>query len=228
MKLRIKAQEGFSKTYLPLQFRAFWNDDGYCFLRVQIVDGKIIFICAQLLNYHNTSVTNAAESVRASAINALIQDGALKIHNQKNIFDLFSSEQRKTSLINLMTFDYINDNSIWIEHYNSSISITDQDRYSKVTFTGNDDPSWLPTSKAKLEKEFPAVDFSIDTDLLENWRNARLSTIAIKKLLKTKNWTMKDVAERWNRSETWMSQIVNDDDREIYWEDAFKGLPSKS
>ncbi|EAS1759725.1 hypothetical protein BH012_09870 [Salmonella enterica] len=228
MKLRIKTLEGFSKTYLPLRFQAYWNDEGYCFLRVQIVDGKIIILCAQLLNYHNTSVTNAVENVREAVLNALLQDGALKIHNQKNIFDLFRSEERTSSLIDLILFDYLNENSVWIEHYNAQVSINDQDRYSKVTFTGNYDPCWFPVTKVQLEKEFPAVDFSIDTELLENWRNARLSTDAIKRLVKTKNWTMKEIAERWNRSESWMSQIVNDEERELYWEDAFKGLPTKS
>jgi hypothetical protein len=33
---------------------------------------------------------------------------------------------------------------------------------------------------------------------------------------------MKEVAARWNRSESWMSKVVNDEERELYWEDAFK------
>ncbi|BDB32106.1 hypothetical protein NUITMVK10_3840 (plasmid) [Klebsiella quasipneumoniae] len=85
MKLSVRLIEGFKKTYLPLQFRAFWDDEGFCYLKVQIVNGKIIFFCAQLLNYYNTSITNAVESVRASAVNALINDGAIKIQNQQGI-----------------------------------------------------------------------------------------------------------------------------------------------
>ena len=227
MKLKVSLLEGFNKTYLPLQFRAFWNDEGYCYLKVQISDGKIVFFCAQLLNYYNTSITNAVESVRISAINALIKDGALKIKDQSNVFDLFKSPQRKSSEINSLIFDYINSNSVWVEHYESQISITYDDRYSLVSFTGNYDPVWKSVSKDTLLEKFPSFDFNVSKEDLENWSNARLSTQGIKKILKEKNWTMKEVAMRWNRSETWMSKIVNDENRDLYWEDAFKGLPSK-
>lgn len=227
MKLKISLLDGFSKTYLPLQFRAFWNDEGYCYLKVKIINGKIIFFCAQLLNYYNTSITNAVESVRQTAINQLIKDGAIKIQNKKGLFDLFKSSQRKSNELICHIYDFINKNSIWVEYYESSISITDNNRYSLVNFTGNSDPDWTPISIDKLANAFPTFNFKIDKSELENWRDARLSTQGIKKILKEKNWTMKEVATRWNRSESWMSKIVNDENRELYWEDAFKGLPSK-
>ncbi len=228
MKLKISLQDGFSKTYLPLQFRAFWNDEGYCYLKVQVIDGKLIFLCAQLLNYYNTSITNAVESVRESAIDQLIRDGALKIHNKNGLFDLFKSQQRKNNEFVSQIYEYINKNSIWIEHYESSMSITYDDRFSLVSFEGNNNPVWRTVAKEKLEEKFPAFNFNIPRDTLESWRDARLTTQGIKKLLKDKNWTMKEVAIRWNRSESWMSKIVNDEDRELYWEDAFRGLPSKT
>lgn len=227
MKLKISLQDGFSKTYLPLQFRAFWNDEGYCYLKVQVIDGKLIFLCAQLLNYYNTSITNAVESVRESAIDQLIRDGALKIHNKNGLFDIFKSQQRKNNEFVNQIYEYINNNSIWIEHYESSMSITYDDRFSLVNFEGNKNPVWRTVAKEKLEEKFPAFNFNISRDTLESWRDARLTTQGIKKLLKDKNWTMKEVAIRWNRSESWMSKIVNDEGRELYWEDAFRGLPSK-
>lgn len=226
MKLNVSLLEGFDKTYIPLQFRAFWDDEGYCYLRVQITDGKIIFLCAQLLNYYNTSITNAVESVRESAIHALINDGALKFKNQSGIFDLFKSQQRKSSEIISLLFEYINENSIWVEHYESQISITYDDRYSLVSFKGNREPIWRNISKEQLESKYPSFCFDVPKETLENWRNARLTKQGIKKILKEKNWTMKEVATRWNRSESWMSKVVNDEDRELYWEDAFKGLPA--
>lgn len=226
MKLRIKVSDRFDKIYHPLQFRAFWNDEGYCYLRVQIMDGKIVFTCAQLLNYYNTSITNAVENVRESALNALIRDGALKIYDQKNIFDLFKSQKRISEEFEILLFDFLNENSVWIEYYHASSSITDDDRYTIVKFEGNSSPTWYSTSKENLDSDFPGLNFSIDEESLANWRNARLSTSTIKKLLKDKNWTMKEVATRWNRSEVWMSKIVNDENRDLYWEDAFKGLPS--
>lgn len=227
MKLSVRLLEGFKKTYLPLQFRAFWNDEGYCYLKVQIIDGKMIFFCAQLLNYYNTSITNAVESVRASAVNALINDGAIKINNQQGVFDLFKSQERKGKEVLSILFEYIRQNSVWVEHYESQISITQDERYSLVHFNQYQEPSWSFISKENLEEKYPEFDFHVSRKTLEDWRNARLSTQAIKKILKEKNWTMKEVAVRWNRSESWMSKVVNDEQRELYWEDAFKGLPSK-
>lgn len=227
MRIRFTLSEGFDKTYLPLRFRAFWNDNGACYLRVQIVQGKIFFTCAQLLNYYNTSITNAVEDVRISAIDALIQDGALKVSNHKSFFDLFKSNERMGSEFSAWVFDYINKNSVWIEYYHQEISVTDDDRYSIVQFVGNSEPDWFSVSQSYLEENYPGLDFSVDEKLLRNWVGAKLTTTAIKALLKEKNWTMKEVAERWNRSETWMSKVVNDADRDSYWEDAFRGLPSK-
>ncbi|MGP8956688.1 hypothetical protein ACT024_26635 [Enterobacter mori] len=140
MKLSVRLIEGFKKTYLPLQFRAFWDDEGFCYLKVQIVNGKIIFFCAQLLNYYNTSITNAVESVRASAVNALINDGAIKIQNQQGIFDLFKSQERKSKEVISILFEFVRENSVWVEHYESQISITQDDRYSLVHFNQYQEP----------------------------------------------------------------------------------------
>jgi hypothetical protein len=60
-----------------------------------------------LLNYYNTSITNAVESVRASAVNALINDGAIKIQNQQGIFDLFKSQERKSKEVISILFKSI-------------------------------------------------------------------------------------------------------------------------
>lgn len=49
MKLSVRLIEGFKKTYLPLQFRAFWDDEGFCYLKVQIVNGKIIFFLCSVV-----------------------------------------------------------------------------------------------------------------------------------------------------------------------------------
>ncbi|ARF52159.1 transcriptional regulator [Pantoea stewartii] len=227
MRIRFTLTEGFDKIYHPLRFQAFWNDQGYCYLRVQIAQGKIVFTCAQLLNYYNTSITNAAESVRISAINALIQDGALKVSNRKNFSDLFKSEQRKSREFDAWIFDYINENSVWIEYYHPEISLNNDHRYTTITFEGNHDPVWFSTSRKSLEEKYPGLEFAVDENLLRNWVGAKLTVSDIKNLLKERNWTMKEVAERWRRSESWMSKIVNDPDRDPYWEDAFKGLPLK-
>lgn len=227
MRIRFTLTEGFDKIYHPLRFQAFWNDHGYCYLRVQIAQGKIVFTCAQLLNYHNTSITNAAESVRISAINALMQDGAFKVSNKKNFSDLFKSAQRKSREFDAWVFDYINNNSVWIEYYHPEISLNQGHRYTIIKFEGNGEPTWFSTTQKSLEEKHRGLDFTVDENLLRNWVGAKLNVSDIKNLLRERNWTLKEVAERWNRSETWMSKIVNDPERDPYWEDAFKGLPSK-
>lgn len=76
-------------------------------------------------------------------------------------------------------------------------------------------------------KKYPGPEFAVDENLLRNWIGAKLTVSDSKNLLKERNWTMKEVAERWWRSKSWMSKIVNDLDRGPYWENAFEGLPLK-
>ena len=45
--------------------------------------------------------------------------------------------------------------------------------------------------------------------------------------MKRKGWSRSALAERWNKSETWISKIANDDDRAQQWNDALAGLPEK-
>jgi len=45
--------------------------------------------------------------------------------------------------------------------------------------------------------------------------------------MKRKGWSRTALAERWNKSETWISKIANDDDRAQQWNDALAGLPEK-
>lgn len=161
------------------------------------------------------------------AIDALMKDTALRVSNQQTFFDLFKSVQRKSGEFDAWLFDYIDNNSVWVEYYHPEDSITNDDRYTIVRFNGSSEPDWLSTSQQALEQKYLGIDFSVDENLLRNWVGAKLTTSDIKNLLPEKNWTMKEVAERWRRSESWMSKIVNETERDPYWEDAFKGLPSK-
>lgn len=225
MNIHLRATEGFDKTYLPLQFRAFWDNDGYCYMRVQIRDGCILFTCAQLLNYHNTSVTNAVENIREAIVSKLFEDGALKFYGQKSIFDRFKSRQRISFETEYEIFRFLNENSYWLEYYPSELSLLDESRYSVVAFNGNSEPVWGTRSREALEKSLPLFDLNIDEDVLANW-NDRLSSDRIKNIIKRKGWTMRMLAERWSKSEKWISNIVNDENRGKHWEDAIRGLPS--
>jgi len=54
-----------------------------------------------------------------------------------------------------------------------------------------------------------------------------MTTKEVKKLVKEKNWLLKEVAERWEISPRQMSNIVQNQSRNIYYDDAFRGLPNK-
>ncbi|PVZ84200.1 transcriptional regulator [Serratia sp. S1B] len=43
--------------------------------------------------------------------------------------------------------------------------------------------------------------------------------------MKRKGWSRSSLAERWQKSETWISKVVNDNNREQHWNDALAGLP---
>ncbi|MBP2845800.1 XRE family transcriptional regulator [Dickeya oryzae] len=43
--------------------------------------------------------------------------------------------------------------------------------------------------------------------------------------MKRKGWSRSALAKRWNKSETWISKIANDDDRAQQWNDSLAGLP---
>lgn len=53
-----------------------------------------------------------------------------------------------------------------------------------------------------------------------------LSAEAFRAIAKEKGWTMVGVGIRWGLTKTRMSQIVNDPQRRIYYDDAVRGLPN--
>ena len=81
-----------------LPFKAFWDNGGQCYLDLKVVDGKIIALCGQLINYTNTSIVNAAEEVYRSIIDYLISMLILlRINNnvhQQILFNMISAYLR--------------------------------------------------------------------------------------------------------------------------------------
>lgn len=45
--------------------------------------------------------------------------------------------------------------------------------------------------------------------------------------MKRKGWSRRDLALRWGKTETWISKITNNPQRDQYWNDAIVGLPDK-
>jgi hypothetical protein len=41
---------------------------------------------------------------------------------------------------------------------------------------------------------------------------------------KSKGWTFRALAGRWEKSETWISKVANNPEREMLWDDAARGL----
>lgn len=225
MKVDFSIAGSYDKVYLPLQFRAFHNNQGYCYMRVQNYNGLMIFTCAQLLNYYSTSVTNAVEAVRQSIVNTLINEGVISFKKQKGFLDILKSEQRISAEFISQFWEFINKNSIWIEYYDKEESIYFDTHYDLVTFQENTSPSWRRTSLEDLQKRYPGYDFIVPQDHLKHWGKARMTLEEIKDVLKEKGWSNKALAARWGYSEVWVSKIINNRDRDIQWEDAFRGLP---
>ena len=43
--------------------------------------------------------------------------------------------------------------------------------------------------------------------------------------MKRKGWTGRALAVRWGKSETWISKIASNPERDTHWDDAVRGLP---
>jgi len=59
-------------------------------------------------------------------------------------------------------------------------------------------------------------------------RQPSLSRDEIKEILAHKRWTISSLAWYWELSRETVSRIVNSDQRERHWDDAFRGLPKLS
>lgn len=56
----------------------------------------------------------------------------------------------------------------------------------------------------------------------------RLTPDQFKEAFKVRGWTGKTLAERWGKSATWISKIANNQNRDVHWDDAIRGLPFRT
>lgn len=70
--------QSVDKEYPRFQFPGFASS-GTCFVRAGVRQDGLIILCAQLYSYKGTSITNAIEEVRASAIAQLHDDVGLQL-----------------------------------------------------------------------------------------------------------------------------------------------------
>ncbi|HIF9106471.1 TPA: hypothetical protein ACX6RV_002998 [Photobacterium damselae] len=211
-------------TYCPMWFRGLWSD-GYCHMRVIIQDGFIIFRCSQLVSYYGTSISNAVTSVRDSIVKKLMDEKILKVKRNR-FLEILKSEQQVEDADKRAVYEFLDKHSIWIECYEKTTINRNDDLYRIVKFDNS--PSY-DTCSIKALSDAYGIDLSVRYCELTNWdESKRMDSVAIKKLIASKGWTLKEIAQRWNRSEGWMSKVINDSERPRYWDDAFHGLVSKN
>lgn len=164
----IKLKSG-AKLYLPFQFPGFWGA-GVCRLKVFVKNERIVFLCSQLIDYHGTSITNAVEVIKEAAIEKLLQDGILTITIPLGFFEkLTKSKQEVLKEKRLAAVEYVNNNSLWIEHYPPS-DVATSESYSTVSFSDNGEPSWSYLSKEMIANQFGDIDLSVPIEDLKNWQ----------------------------------------------------------
>ncbi|WP_252383518.1 helix-turn-helix domain-containing protein, partial [Escherichia coli] len=92
----------------------------------------------------------------------------------------------------------------------------------------NESPDELPRLAASLPGELADTrepHAMKTTCYADGITAAPLSPQEWRALLRAKGWKQKDLARRWNVSETWISKLANNPDRGTHWNDACRGLP---
>ncbi|ENS9939746.1 hypothetical protein EX490_10830, partial [Neisseria gonorrhoeae] len=113
-----------------LPFKAFWDNGGQCYLDLKVVDGKIIALCGQLINYTNTSIVNAAEEVYRSIIDYLISNEILIVRTKFSFKNIFSTNEKKYKEIEKEINKFLYKNMDWYLFFNNDITLD--------PYTGND------------------------------------------------------------------------------------------
>ncbi|MCK6407426.1 MAG: hypothetical protein L6Q60_15620 [Rhodocyclaceae bacterium] len=138
----------YERTVPRFEFRGF-TSPGYCFLKASVRAGTPVFLCAQLSNYHGTSVTNAVENILDAAIQMLLAAQAVTSLRKKSLWDLFSDrrfEQQKWSDL----CHFFSAEAIWIEHYPPGTGLQPEGSFSIVKFDTALNPSWSYVRKEKI------------------------------------------------------------------------------
>lgn len=135
---------------------------GQCFLRFRIANGAIVVLCAQLINYRGTSVTNAVEHIFRELVLKLIQTGKVEKIVQKK----FSERILGGGFIQRATVEIARRVS-WIEHYPHETGIWNEPSYAIVRFDSRLSPVWN-----YVDKEFAAKQAGVDPEFLsvDTWK----------------------------------------------------------
>ncbi|HGL9742477.1 TPA: hypothetical protein ACKLYG_001739 [Neisseria gonorrhoeae] len=151
-----------------LPFKAFWDNGGQCYLDLKVVDGKIIALCGQLINYTNTSIVNAAEEVYRSIIDYLISNEILIVRTKFSFKNIFSNNEKKYKEIEKEINKFLYKNMDWYLFFNNDITLdpyTGNDLIWHVQIDPNDGGAqFLETYQSweKLQQKYPNITFSYD------------------------------------------------------------------
>ncbi|EDM67899.1 hypothetical protein PE36_18855 [Moritella sp. PE36] len=162
----------FEKDIIPFVFSGFWNE-GHCFLRIKVKDGKVVFLCAQLPNYSGTSITNAIESVFEFAVNEIVESSAIRIREKLSFWErIFNKKDTLEKKKKHAVFEHVKSKSILIEHYPPGTGINDNGSYARVVFSPSGEPTWNYTTEEKLKNLLNnEMLLEIGDKELENWKS---------------------------------------------------------
>jgi len=165
--------QDFAKDYFPFEFPGFGRRAGHCFLRVNAYGSNIFVLCAQLLNYHSTSVTNGLESIIDRLADTLMDetfsDGrpVLKVVERFPLIRSLTHSSAELRRLRHMTVRraLLGRRTKWFELYPQGAGPGERGSLSLVTFSDGGSPSWSYASLDSFASEFPRESFEVNVDL---------------------------------------------------------------
>ncbi|MBB4519739.1 hypothetical protein [Paraburkholderia fungorum] len=131
---------------------------GSCFLRFCVRNDTPIVLCAQLLRYVGTSVTNAAEEISAEFFRHLWNKKLFEIAVKKQLFECVL-ENRYEARVRDVVWQHFSKKVVWIEHYPPGAGLAPEGSYSLVgDVTSNPFWSYLPAERI-VEEAGVTMDF---------------------------------------------------------------------
>lgn len=148
------------REYKRFIFPGF-GSQGTCFLRARVRPSGLVVLCSQLLNYHGTSVTNAAERILLAAIDQLQKDVGLDHLMAAKPWWRFWNDHRN--------FDQVVRRTIWVEHYPLGAGMAADGSFALVAFDSSLHPVWNYVSKEEAAAEcgVEVAFLEIDTNRLQ-------------------------------------------------------------
>lgn len=163
--------QNFAKDYFPFKFPGF-GGPAHCFLRVNIFNSNVSVLCAQLQNYHSTSITNGLESIVDQLVIKLMDENfeegmpVLKVLERFPLMRSFTKSPKELArLRHTAARQKFLDRCRWFEYYPSGSGLGEHETMSLVTFRNEGSPSWSFAPQETFLSEYPADFFKINVDL---------------------------------------------------------------